>query len=135
MAQLNYSKLNDSASERRYLPRWEVNNRIQYQLGPYADQLEGATKDLNSSGASVVVGRDPLVYKRIRMTVYLDKNVSFDVDGNIMWTKKENDQYVLGVRFQNLTPEAQDLILEHAFRIDKKKFLKHLFKGWQNPPA
>lgn len=124
-----------SPAERRYLPRWEVNNRVSYQIkGPYEELREGQTRDLNCSGTAIVVGQDPTIYKNIKLTIYLDQAIPIEAQGEIMWIQNFSGKYLLGIRFIQIDESSQELILDHAFKIDKSKFVDHFFKGLNNPP-
>ena len=50
-----------------------------------------------------------------------------------MWSKQENQYNQIGVIFFNTSSQAQDLILQHAFEINKEELMKHWYKDWFGP--
>lgn len=118
--------------DNRYLPRWKVLNRVSYRLDNGNTVYEGLTKDLNSVGACLNLNENALLAKSISMTIYLDHGAPIEADGDIVWKKDINGQTIAGVQFKKIDAPAQERILDHAFRIDREKFLNHFFKGWKN---
>ena len=117
--------------ERRYFPRWEVNNRICYRLEPKNSIHECRSRDLNCCGTCLLTNQSLPPNQKLRMTVYLAEDVSVQVEGKVLWTKpQENDQYLVGVNFLETSKKIQDLILNHAFEINKKDLVRHWFEGW-----
>ncbi len=123
-----YSKLD--TPEKRYLPRWEVQNRVLYHFDNPGTTAEAYTKDMSCAGACITLGEEPKLNDKVHLTVYLNKNICFDVEGNICWSKKEKKSYLAGVHFSNMTPQTQDLVLSFAFELDRKKLAEHWFQGW-----
>lgn len=125
----------DNPSDQRYFPRWEVNNRVLYQLEDQADIMQGKTKDLSCAGACIAVDR-PLTNQKIKLTFFLSRNASVDVEGNVLWSLKTDEGDVeIGVAFTEISPQSQDLILQHAFEVNREEVVRHWFDGWNDNAA
>ncbi len=118
-------------SDQRYFPRWEVKNAVSYQLDKTKETYEGYTQDLSCAGACITSDTKFAPNQKIKLTVYLSPKTTVNLNGNILWAKKEGKENQIGVSFYNTGEETQELILQHAFNLHKEKFLKHLFDGWK----
>ncbi len=117
--------------ERRYFPRWEVNNRICYRLEPESFSHECRSRDLNCCGACLLTKQSLPPDQKLKMTVYLAEDVCVHVEGKVLWSKpQKNEQYLIGVNFLETSKKIQDLILNHAFEINKNDLVRHWFQGW-----
>lgn len=117
--------------EKRYFPRWEVNNRICYRLEPESLLHECRSRDLNCCGACLLTNQSLEPEQKLKLSVYLAEDVCIHLEGKVLWSKPEPDQqYLVGVNFLETSKKIQDLILDHAFEINKKNLVKHWFKGW-----
>lgn len=119
-----------SFEDRRYFPRWEVNNRIVYQLEKSLATFEGFTKDLSCAGTCVSTLERLKINQRLRLTIYLSKDKKVTVQGNVVWVKPTHECQWAGIDFYNTTYQDQDLILECAFELNKKDLVRYWFKGW-----
>ncbi|OGX18626.1 MAG: hypothetical protein A2Y04_03690 [Omnitrophica WOR_2 bacterium GWC2_45_7] len=122
-----------SNSDGRYFPRWQVQNRVLYQLENEAQMYEGSTKDLSCAGACLCVDKEIKLNQKINLTVYLSDKERVTLTGEVMWSKQENQYNQIGVIFFNTSSQAQDLILQHAFEINKEELMKHWYKDWFGP--
>ena len=121
-----------SEKDNRYLPRWEVQNRILYRLEDGQDIHEGCSKDISCSGACVFVPEIVLADQKIKLKIYLSDEDFVEVDGKILWNKFTEEGNLVGINFCNTAPDVQDLIFQHAFEIKKEEIIQHFFKGWDN---
>jgi len=119
-------------SDQRYLPRWEVENRILYKFDHDNTMKEARSKDISCSGACFKT--DEFIPKKqtIKLTIFLSEKISVQMEGSIVWTKTTSDGFLVGVNFTNTSHKAQDLILEYAFEFKKDDPVKHWFQGWDN---
>ena len=124
--QQNYS----GGSDQRYIPRWISANRATYQFEDDPAIHEGRTKDLNCAGACITSDHHFEKNQKVKLTIYLNDRTPVKVDGRIVWTKFSNKDTEIGIDFSNTSDEAQELILKHAFEIDKNNLIKHWYKGW-----
>ncbi|MDP8212556.1 MAG: PilZ domain-containing protein [Candidatus Zapsychrus exili] len=119
-------------SDGRYLPRWEVDNRVLYRLEDEEEIHEGHTKDLSCSGACLRAdGSHPSSPQKIKMTIYLSDEVAVRVEGEVRWSKQANGEDQLGVIFSNTSSKTQGLILDHAFELKPEDLENHWYKGWK----
>ncbi len=119
-------------NDNRYLPRWETANKVVCQSEDTPQAFEGCTEDLSSSGTCIRMKKLPGLSRDMKITIYLADRTAVETEGRIVWIKHLKDGVQVGIKFSSLSEEDQDLILEHAFQIDKPKFLNQLFKGWNN---
>ncbi|MBN1869644.1 MAG: PilZ domain-containing protein [Candidatus Omnitrophica bacterium] len=128
---LDHSVFEDKDS--RYFPRWEVDDPVQYHFDGETTSYEGRTKDLSCAGACIISKGDVFPHQNIKIIVELAEGVKVKLNAHILWVKIENNQPQIGVSFYNTPDDVQNLILQHAFELDREKFLQQLYKGWENP--
>ena len=117
-------------SDQRYLPRWEVKNRLLFQSEDYTNPQEGQTKDISCSGACFSTNINLNTRQKIKLTIYLSPHTAVKVNGQVVWTKSHAGENQIGVSFYNIPQKSQDLILEHAFELKHKSVVGHWFEGW-----
>ena len=123
-----------NSSDQRYFPRWEVSNRVLYQLERRADISQGKTKDLSCAGACIRVD-EPIDKQRIKLTLFLNGNTSIAVEGDVLWHRPSDDGNVeVGISFHELSPQAQEVILQYAFEVNRQEVVNHWFDGWNDSP-
>src|SRR5689334_3945545 len=89
----NGNKIRKSSEmEKRYLPRWEVANRILYQLENEEKTHESSSKDLSCTGACFSAAQSLPVKKKIKLKIYLSNEVAIKVEGQIVWNKPMEGQ-------------------------------------------
>ena len=120
-------------NDMRYFPRWEVNDPVLYYLDGETESYEGQTKDISCAGACITGVGNVFPHQKIKVIIELAEGVKINLNAHILWVRIENNQPQMGVTFYNTPDDVQDLILHHAFELDRDKFLKHLYKGWENP--
>jgi len=117
--------------EQRYIPRWEVHNRIFYQLMDDSERREASSRDLSCAGICLQTDQEVAVNQKVKLKVYLSENKSIDLQGHILWTQQTPRGYLAGIAFEDIKPENQDVILDYAFEINRDDLVDHWFKGWQ----
>ena len=125
-------------SDQRYLPRWQVKNRILFQSEDYSSTQEGHTKDLSCTGVCFYTALNLNPRQKVRLTIYLSDQVSVKVNGEVIWVRPAQDLNQVGVIFYGVSQKSQDLILEHAFEIKPNEVSSKWFDGWDgknNPPS
>lgn len=127
----NQLQHNFSHSDQRYLPRWEVQNRVLYSCENDSYVHEAQTKDLSCAGACLRVEEALSPSQKVKMTVFLSENISVKLDGVVSWTKPANNEVEVGVSFYNTPMKVLDLILEYAFEFKHEEVEKQWFKGWK----
>lgn len=118
-------------SEHRYLPRWKVNNRIQFKTSQDPQLHEARSRDLSCAGACLVTEQPLAADQKIEMTIFLDERTAVEVHGKALWNRAYAAGNLAGIAFYNTTMEIQDLILQHAFEIRREDVVNQWFKGWE----
>ena len=118
-------------SDNRYFPRWEVQKNILFEVQDrYGEFHSGTTRDLSCSGACLTLPKRITPNQKINLTIFLSENKYVHVQGNIVWVKNSGREVQAGVAFYNTSPLAQDMLLEHAFELNRNELKERLFKGW-----
>jgi hypothetical protein len=119
------------SQDKRYLPRWEVKNRILCVPEKDAPVQECESRDISSLGACLSTQENIPIDQKIKLKIYLTEKRSFDVDARIKWKKTTAEGYSIGVIFEDVTPEIQELILSYAFEVKRDDVVRHWFRGWE----
>ncbi len=118
--------------DQRYIPRWQIDNRIFYRLDNDSELQEGRSRDLSCAGICLQTEQELLPEQKMKLKVYLSRNKSVDLQGHILWSRKIPQGFLAGIAFDDIKPENQDVILDYAFEIKRSDLVNHWFKGW-NP--
>jgi len=132
MSDQDLEHMSSGEADLRYLPRWEVSNRVMYRTDGENDFHEGRTKDINCAGACIVGNTPVAPQHNIEMTVQLSPKTTIRLNARILWAKFGANETQMGVTFYGASEETQDSIFQHAFELDRDKFLKQWYKGWDN---
>jgi len=116
--------------DERYLPRWEAANRVIYNLENSDEMKEGFTKDLSASGVCLRSDKEFTEFQKVILTIYFQSGDVINAQGNVVWSKQLGDQTFVGISFFNMNERTQDVILDNAFELDRKKITENFFKGW-----
>ena len=117
-------------AEKRYIPRWIVQNKVLYRPENNPAYQETSSHDINCSGASFYCKEDVLPRQKIKMVMYLSETIAVEVTGTVLWKKDGDQQNLIGVRFEETPLHVQDMILQYAFEHKKEDLTRHWFKGW-----
>ena len=126
----NLNSENVSSSDQRYLPRWEVNNKVLYRTQNETNFKEARSKDISCVGACIAADESFKPNQNLTIKFYLAPEVAVYLEGQTVWSKALEEKKLTGIIFHNISDEAQELILQHAFHCDKEKLIRHWFKGW-----
>ena len=118
--------------DKRYFPRWQVENRILFKPEENHDFDECSTRDISCSGASFYTKESCKIGQVLDLVIFFNNYKTLDVKGTVVWRKSLSEDYIIGITFKNLTRREQALILKYAFEIRKKEVSDHWFKGWDN---
>ena len=127
----DYNSLEDN--DMRYFPRWEVDDPVLYHLDGEKESYEGQTKDISCAGACITGVGNVSPHQKVKVIIELTEGVKITLNAHILWVRIGNNQSQMGVTFYNTPDDVQNLILQHAFELDRDKFIKQLYKGWENP--
>ena len=127
----DFSVLKDD--DKRYFPRWEVAESVRYHLEGEDRFHVAQTRDISCAGACIAGDVHVAPNQMVKITIEIADGVKVKLNARILWVKDKDGEPQMGVTFQDTPDDIQDLILQHAFELDRDKFLKQLFKGWENP--
>lgn len=116
--------------ERRYLPRWDVENKILYRKKTDIFYQEAHTKDFNCAGLCLSSGEPIPENQEVSITLYLSEDVTLNIKGVTSWQKKTEQGYLAGIQFDHISKKAQNLLLEFAFENHQQEVQKRWFDGW-----
>ena len=119
-------------SDRRYFPRWEVDNKVLYHIENDPIVHECRSVDINCTGACIKTDDTLVPNQNLKLTIYLDKNVTISVNGTIIWSKPLEKENIVGINFSNMSQKMQETILKYAFEFNKDSLVQHWFKGWND---
>ena len=117
-------------ADQRYFPRWQVKNRVLYQLENQLETFETQTLDLSCAGACLNLPKSIDPNKKIKLVIYLSSTKFINVNGEIKWANSSKGQPQAGVHFENTSLKTQDAILQHAFEIRPDQVIHHWYGGW-----
>ena len=143
-------------AERRYFPRWTVEHKVIYKKIAAGNGFaaasnhhpeekspslkikketppvyhEGFSRDIGCEGTSLYTDESLAPSQKLKLLVYLSEDVAVQVDGTVLWQQPAEKQNLLGVRFENVTSQVQNLILQHAFECKKEDLQRNWFAGW-----
>ena len=122
-------------AERRNFPRWAMVSRIFYQMGNDTTIHESQSVNISATGICFTTPELMPENIRIKMKIFLSDEAVIPVSGQIIWSKSENGDgrpsHQAAIRFSDISPRAQELILEHAFEVKKQDMVKYWFQGWE----
>jgi len=119
-------------SEQRYLPRWEVENRVVCRLGEEKRSIECLSKDLSCSGTCIKSEEKLEAKSKVKLTIFLSKETSVQVEGEIVWNKPSDGKSLSGVVCANTSEKVQQVILNYAFEMKREDLINHWYKGWNS---
>ncbi len=102
-----------------------------YQQYPDTPSNEGHTRDLSCAGACIYVKETLPLEQKLKLTIYLSPRTQVDVQGTVVW-QGSCPPFETGIAFHDTPHGTQDIILEYAFEINRKKVTAYWFKGWEN---
>ncbi len=123
---------NPFPQDKRYVPRWIVQNRVLYRRHPETFYREGFSRDISSDGACICL--DELLSQECKliMALFLSDDLAVHVCGKVIWIRPFGERNLTGISFENVTGKVQELILKHAFDLQKEALSKHWFDGWDS---
>ena len=125
------SQQNNSSADRRYLPRWEVNNRVLYRTEDAAYPHECTSRDIHYGGMCIKSKESIVPGQELMLTIQLSPKADpIEASGRSVWSRADADETVAGIRFERLTSEAHEMIYNYAFEFQRGEMTKNWFKGW-----
>jgi len=124
---------NDSSSlDKRYFPRWDVENRVLYKLQDEAEHREGKTSDISCAGACISIKERFFPQEKVSLVIYLSTVEFVEITGDVVWHKNYGLKSQIGVDFKDMDEKTQETLLSYAFEVNKADVVKHWFNGWKN---
>jgi Tfp pilus assembly protein PilZ len=120
----------NNGGEKRYLPRWEIQNRVSFQFPEERDYHYATTRDLSCSGVCITTEENIHLGQKLKLTIELSQHSSVTLWGQVVWIKSHSIKKSVGIDFLEPGEEIKETILQYAFEIDKEKVVKHWFQGW-----
>ena len=127
----NTNILRNIAEDRRYFPRWEVENKIVYCEENNPIEYECLSKDIHCSGLCLKSDRD------IPLSTHLNLKISLtnDIDpvmaaGHVVWTLKSASSNLVGVQFDRIGGKSKETIFDYAFEYKHDQLMNLWFSGW-----
>ena len=115
----------------RNLPRWSTENRVLFRLENDSIFKEALSKDITTSGACLYCQEEIKSSSKLTLLIYLTDDLAVEVGGTVLWNKNIASNNLIGVRFENTSPQVQEMILQYAFESKKDDLTRHWFKGWE----
>ncbi len=128
----NLQQKPQDSSDERYFPRWEVKNRVLFQLENDLETIQAQTRDISCAGARLSIQKKLSPHQKLKLVIFLANDTYVSVNGSVVWEKTVKGEDLIGVHFFNTSTHIQDLILKHAFELNKEGMMQHLFKGWDS---
>ena len=117
-------------SDRRYFPRWEVDNKIIYKMEDKPESYECHSRDINSSGACIRTSENLPLQQRLDLTIHLAKNIDpVEVRGLVVWKAPREGENWFGIKFDRVNDKTNDLIFKYAFEYKRQEVMKNWFKN------
>ena len=127
------SKIPNNA-DRRYLPRWEVRNKILFKKAEEETAAHQANSiDITSAGMCLDTSEPVTPNGRLNLMIYLADDIEpIDALGRVVWQKpksSEGSENIVGIYFERISKQAQDLIFNYAFEYKHAEMVQRWFKG------
>ena len=123
------SSLLSRGRDKRYLPRWEVRNKILYSTESTTNYQSATSKNINCTGACFYCEGNFTPRQNINLILYLSDVIAVEVKGTVLWESYANSRKLIGVRFEDPATHVKEMILKYAFEYKKNKALNQGFKG------
>ena len=120
-------------NDQRYFPRWESNKKVSYQTNHGPDEKEALALDMSFAGACILSEEPLLPTLKIKLNIFLDQATVVRLSGHIVWVRHALAHNQAGIVFDEVDQKTQDMILDHAFDINRDDLVKHWYKGWGGP--
>ncbi len=119
----------ESSNDGRYFPRWEVANKVTYKKEKGVSFHECVSHDISNTGVCLRTYEKITPREKLSMTIQLEDGLSVQAQGCVVWEKPQDRDFLVGVRFEDISQKAQDMIFNCAFEATPQKFSKKWFDG------
>lgn len=115
--------------DHRYFPRWEVANKITYKHESGVNFHDCVSRDISNTGICLRTYEKIQPKQKILMTVELSDGISIQVQGRAMWEQINGKDFLVGVRFEDISEKVQEMIFNCAFESQKGQFQEKWYEG------
>jgi hypothetical protein len=120
---------NEFQNDGRYFPRWEVANKVTYRKEHGVSDHDCVSRDISNTGVCLRTYEKIIPNEKLSMTIQLDGGVSVQAQGRTVWEKDNGNDFLVGVRFEELSQKVQDMIFNFAFEGSPSRFQEKWFEG------
>jgi hypothetical protein len=85
--------------------------------------------DISNTGVCLRTYEKIVPNEKLSMTIQLEDGLSVQAQGRTVWGKNEGKDFLIGVRFEDISQKAQDMIFNCAFESSPQRFKKQWFNG------
>ncbi len=118
--------------DKRYLPRWQVNNRVLCTPQGEHRSYEAVSRDLNCMGICITTTADFSMNQKLKLKIHISDDTIVKIEGRVVWIHSSKDDELMGIAFENINQDTQELLLQYAYEIKKNDIIKHWFTGWED---
>jgi len=120
---------NDFKDDGRYFPRWEVANKVTYKHERGANFHQCVSRDISNTGVCLRTYEKIPANEKLSMTIELADGITVQANGRALWEKEEGRDFLVGVRFEDISDKVQDMIFNCAFESQPQQFQQKWFQG------
>ncbi|MDP8265099.1 MAG: PilZ domain-containing protein [Candidatus Aceula lacicola] len=113
----------------RYFPRWEVANKITYKHERGVNFHECVSRDISNTGVCLRTYEKIQPQEKLLMTIELSDGASIQVQGRALWEKHDAKDFLVGLRFEDISEKIQEMIFNCAFECQKGQFQEKWYEG------
>lgn len=95
--------------ERRRYVRIDLCTQVEYEILPMQSPLKAESKNISAGGLCLLADREMPPGTILHLKFYLpDKEKTYvESLGRVVWQKKENEGYLTGIEFKNISPHLE----------------------------
>ena len=120
---------NEFNNDARYFPRWEVASKVTYKHENGDNFHNCVSRDISGVGVCLRTYEKIRANEKLLMTIELADGVTVQTQGRAVWERNDGKDFLVGVRFEEISDKAQDLIFNCAFESYPKQFQDKWFQG------
>ncbi len=120
-----------ASQDRRYLPRWEVDNKIFFKKENEIMPHECRGKDIHCAGACIRTREEIPLNQKLNLTIYLADDIDpIHVRGRALWLRRQDNENLVGIQFDSVREKVSDIIFSYAFEYRRDELMKLWFKDF-----
>ncbi|MCA9392737.1 MAG: PilZ domain-containing protein [Candidatus Omnitrophica bacterium] len=119
-----------TGKEKRLHPRWDIENRVFFRRESNPDEHLAYTKDLSCTGTCILTKEKVRLGQILKISIYLSEAETITLSAKVMWMRKADDLFCVGIHFVDITQDEQTFILQHAYELNHDTVVNHWFRDW-----